>query len=112
MIKEAKAQAKMFREDAEREVIAIDAVAVRLFGDADESLLGGGGRKYRMEKPDDILVRIKVEHSRFGTLKNQIFSSKSVEEAANPTDSELRSLTKSCIFYISGKRTLFFPIPQ
>ena len=99
---EARAQAKILREDAEREVIATDAVAVRPFGDADESLLGGG-QKYRLEKPDRILVRLKVEHPRFRTIKNQRFSSSFVEEVANPSDSELRSLTKSCIFYISGK---------
>ena len=36
------AQAKILREDAEREVVATDAVAVWPFGDADESLLAGG----------------------------------------------------------------------
>ena len=83
-------------------MIETDAVAVRPFGDADESLLAGG-QKYRLEKPDRILVRLKVEHSRFGTLKNHRFGSKFVEEVANPSDSELRLLKKSCIFYISGK---------
>ena len=48
-------------------------------------------------------MRLKVEQSRFGTVKNQIFGSKFVEEVANPSDSELRSLTKSFIFYILGK---------
>ena len=56
------------------------------------------GQKYRLEKLDRILVRLKVEQSRLGTLKNQRFCSKFVEEVANPSDSELRSLTKSCIF--------------
>ena len=104
LIKEARAQAKILREDAESEVIATDTVAVRPFGDADKSLLaGGGGRKYRLDKPGQISVRLRVEHSRFPTLKNQRFDSKFVEEVANPSDGELRSLTKSCIFYISGK---------
>ena len=44
LIKEAMAQAKILREDAEREVIAIDTVAVRPFGDADVLLLAGGKR--------------------------------------------------------------------
>ena len=61
------------------------------------------GQEYRLEKPDRILVRLKVDHSRFGTLKNQIFCSKFIEEVANPSDNELRLLTKSCIFYISVK---------
>ena len=64
---------------------------------------GGGGKKYRLEKPDRILVRLKAEHSRFGNLKNQRFGFQFVKEVANQSDSELRSLTKSCIFYISGK---------
>ena len=100
------------RSVAKGEVISTDAVAVRPFGDADESLLVGWGEKYRLEKPDRILVRLKVEYSRFGTLKNQRFGSKFFDEVANPSDSELRLLTKSCNFYISGKCTLFFPIPQ
>ena len=33
---------------------------------------------YILEKPDQILVRLNVEHSRFGTLNNQRFGSKFV----------------------------------
>ena len=40
-------------EDAEREAIATDVVAVRPFGYSDSSLLAGG-QKYRLEKPDQI----------------------------------------------------------
>ena len=61
------------------------------------------GEKYRLEKPDQISVRLKVEHSGFGTLNNQRFGSKFVEEVVNPSGSELRWLTQSCIFYILGK---------
>ena len=63
----------------------------------------GGGQKYSMEKPDRILVKLNVEHSGFDTLNNQRFGSKFVEEVANPSDSELRWMTQSCIFYILGK---------
>ena len=77
-------------------------VAVRPFGDDDDSFLAGG-QNYRLENPDQILVILKVDHSGFGTLKNQRFGSKFVEEVVNPSDSELRSLTKSCIFYILVK---------
>ena len=59
LIKEARAQAKILREDAEREARATAVVAVRPFGDANESLLAGG-QKYRLEKPDQISVRLKV----------------------------------------------------
>ena len=42
LIKEARDQAKMLSEGAEREAIATAVVAVRLFWDSDESLLAGG----------------------------------------------------------------------
>ena len=99
------------KEDDNREVIATAVVAVRPFGDADESLLAGG-QKYRLEKPDQVLVRLKVEHSGFGTLNNQRFGSKFVEEVDNPYESTLRYMTLSCIFYILVKLMLFFPKPQ
>ena len=47
-------------------------VEVRPFGDAEESLLVGG-QNYRLVKPDQILVRLKVENSGFVTLKKQRF---------------------------------------
>ena len=50
------------REYAEREARATAVVAVRPFGDADKPLLAGRQR-YRLEKPDQISVRLKVEHS-------------------------------------------------
>ena len=92
----------MLREDAEREAILTAVVAVRLFRYGDELLLAGG-KNYRLEKPDQISVILKVDHSGFGTLKNQRFGSKFFEEVANPYGSELRWLTQSCIFYILGK---------
>ena len=60
------------------EAIATAVVAVRPFGDADELLLAWG-KKYRLEKPDHVLVRIKVEHSGFGTLNIQRFGSNFVK---------------------------------
>ena len=58
---------------------------------------------YRPENLDQILVRLKVEHSGFGTINNQRFGSKFVEEVSNLYDSELKWLIQSCIFYISVK---------
>ena len=52
----------MLREGAEREVRATDVVLVVPFGD-DAELLLAGGQKYRLEKPGQILVRLKVEQS-------------------------------------------------
>ena len=37
--------------------------------------------KYRLENPDQVLVRLKVEHSVFVTLNNQMFGSNFFEEA-------------------------------
>ena len=90
----------MLREDAEREARAV--VAVRPFGDADESLLAGG-QMYRLEKPDQISARLEVTYTGFSNINNQRFGLKFVEEVANPSGIELRWLTKSYIFYISGK---------
>lgn len=42
--------------------------------------------KYRLEKPDQILVRLKVEHSGFSTLNNQRFGARFVGLVANPVD--------------------------
>ena len=59
----------MLRVDTERKEIATDVVVVRPFVDAKKLLLAGG-KKYRLENPDQILVRLKVEYSGFGTLNN------------------------------------------
>ena len=80
LIKEARYQAKILREDAETEARATAVVAVRPFGDA-EKLLLAWGQKYRLDKPDHLLVRLKVEHSVFGTLNIQRFGSKFVKDS-------------------------------
>jgi double-strand break repair protein MRE11 len=42
--------------------------------------------KYRLQKPNEVLVRIRVDHQGFTTLNNQRFGAKFVGEVANPTD--------------------------
>lgn len=42
--------------------------------------------RYRLQKPDEVLVRLKVEHSGFSTLNNQRFGAKFVGKVANPSD--------------------------
>ena len=91
------------REDADREARATVVVAVRTFGDVEELLLAGGGQNYRLEKPDQISVRLKIEHSGFGTIDNRRFFSKFVEDFANLSDSKLMWMTQYCILCISGK---------
>ena len=48
------------REDAEREARVTAVVVVRKFRDSYELLLAGG-KNYRLDKPDLILVRLKVK---------------------------------------------------
>ena len=55
-----------------------DVVAVSLFGDADKLLLAWG-QKYRIDNPDQVLVRLKVEHPGFGILNIHRFGSKLVK---------------------------------
>ena len=80
LIQEARDQAKILREDADMEARATAVVAVRPFGDADELLIAWG-QKYRLENLDQILVRLKVEHSGLGTINIQRFGSKFVKYA-------------------------------
>ena len=42
--------------------------------------------KFRLEKPDQVLVRLKVEHSGFTTLNNQRFGARFVGLVGNPVD--------------------------
>ena len=84
---------------------------MRPFCDADGLLLAGG-QNYRLENSNQILMRLKVENSGLVTFNKQRSVSKFVEEFANPSDSKLRWLKKSCIFYILVKLRLFLPKPQ
>ena len=42
--------------------------------------------KYKLQSPNEVLVRIRVEHSGFSTLNNQRFGAKFVGDVANPND--------------------------
>jgi len=43
-------------------------------------------RHYRVEKPDQVLVRLKVEHSGFSTLHNQRFGSQFIKDVVSIID--------------------------
>jgi len=43
-------------------------------------------KRYTLQKPNEVLVRLKVDHSGFSTLNNQRFGAKFVGEVANPSD--------------------------
>mmetsp|Transcript_27398 Transcript_27398/g.60852 ORF Transcript_27398/g.60852 Transcript_27398/m.60852 type:complete len:822 (+) Transcript_27398:187-2652(+) len=74
LIDEAREQARALREDAAEEAkraIMGDRVPVQ---------------NYALFKPEQVLVRLKVEHSGFSTLNNQRFGSRFVGEVGNPAD--------------------------
>ena len=67
------------REYAEKEARETYLVAVWPFGYTEELLLAWG-KKYRLDNPEQILVRLKVKHSGFGIINNLSFGYKFVEE--------------------------------
>ncbi len=75
-IKKARDEAKFLREDAE----AAARAALTLEDEFDPD---GRQRKYTLQNPDQVLVRLKVEHSGFTTLNNQRFGSRFVGEVVS-----------------------------
>ena len=47
---------------------------------SDELLAVSHGLKYRLEKPEQVLVRLKVEHSGYNNINNQRFGSRFVQD--------------------------------
>ncbi|CAM9719316.1 unnamed protein product [Ectocarpus sp. 4 AP-2014] len=54
--------------------------------DDEHALTPPQGQEYKIEKRDQVLVRLKVEHSDFPTLNNQRFGSQFMGKVANPSD--------------------------
>lgn len=79
LIQRARDEAEHLRQDAEEE-------ARRSRSIEDEFDPNRRQRKYEIQKPDRVLVRLKVEHTGFATLNNQRFGAQFVEEVANPSD--------------------------
>ena len=46
----------------------------------------GSAIKYKLQRPDEVLVRVRVDHGGFSSLNNQRFGAKFVGEVANPND--------------------------
>jgi double-strand break repair protein MRE11 len=61
--------------------------------------------KYSLEKPDELLVRLKVEHSGFTTLNNQRFGARFVGRVANPNDILLFHRKKETASGVKKKKT-------
>jgi len=79
LIQKARDEAEQLRQDAEAAAQASMALEDEFDPDKRQ-------RKYTIKNPDQVLVRLKVEHSGFTTLNNQRFGSRFVGEVANPSD--------------------------
>ncbi|KAK1740259.1 double-strand break repair protein MRE11 family protein [Skeletonema marinoi] len=79
LIQKARDEAEQLRQDAE-------AAAQKSMALEDEFDPDKRQRKYTIKNPEQVLVRLKVEHSGFTTLNNQRFGSRFVGEVANPSD--------------------------
>jgi hypothetical protein len=73
-------QIQRAREDAEHLRQDIEAQAQASIDIEDEFDTDKRVRKYTLQYPDQVLVRLKVEHSGFTTLNNQRFGSRFVGE--------------------------------
>lgn len=67
--------------------------------------------KYTIEKPDEVLVRVRVEHMGFSTLNNQRFGAKFVSEIANPGDILLFHRKKDMKLSSTATKKSILPIP-
>eukprot|EP00970_Alexandrium_tamarense_P003760 scaffold609_cov198-Alexandrium_tamarense.AAC.37 len=79
LIKRAREEAEQHRQDAANH--AKEALTLEDEFDPDKRQ-----RNYTLQSPEQVLVRLKVEHSGFTTLNNQRFGSRFVGEVANPSD--------------------------
>eukprot|EP00804_Cyclotella_cryptica_P027874 CCRYP_003783-RB/>CCRYP_003783-RB protein AED:0.15 eAED:0.15 QI:266/1/1/1/1/0.8/5/1732/878 len=79
LIQRAREDAELLRQDLEAQAQA--NIDIEDEFDPDKRV-----RKYTLQYPGQVLVRLKVEHSGFTTLNNQRFGSRFVGEVANPSD--------------------------
>ena len=75
-IQKARDEAEQLRQDAEAAVQASMALEDEFDPDKRQ-------RKYNIKNPEQVLVRLKVEHSGFTTLNNQRFGSRFVGEVVS-----------------------------
>ena len=75
-IQKARDEAEQLRQDAE-------AAAQKIMTLEDEFDPDKRQRKYTIKNPEQVLVRLKVEHSGFTTLNNQRFGSRFVGEVVS-----------------------------
>jgi len=90
LIDDAREQGKNLREDALVEANkALQRKRHRRNHNEDDEEMGEmglGKPMFTIQKPDQVLVRLKVEHTGFSTLNNQRFGARFVSEVANPSD--------------------------
>lgn len=66
--------------------------------------------KYKLQRPEEVLVRIRVEHFGFSSLNNQRFGAKFVGDVANPSDILLFHRKKDAKLASTVKTTSIQPI--
>lgn len=67
--------------------------------------------KYKLHRPEEVLVRIRVEHSGFSTINNQRFGAQFVGKVANPGDILLFHRKKDPRLASTVKRKALQPVP-
>eukprot|EP00559_Dactyliosolen_fragilissimus_P002816 CAMPEP_0184858342 /NCGR_PEP_ID=MMETSP0580-20130426/3463_1 /TAXON_ID=1118495 /ORGANISM="Dactyliosolen fragilissimus" /LENGTH=826 /DNA_ID=CAMNT_0027354451 /DNA_START=320 /DNA_END=2800 /DNA_ORIENTATION=- len=85
LIEEGRETSKLLLKDARAAALGVVPDDEEGNDDHAESIVAKG-LKFKVHKPDQVLVRLKVEHSGFTTLNNQRFGSRFVHDVANPTD--------------------------
>lgn len=106
-------QIQRAREDAEHLRQDIEAQAQAIAEIEDEFDPDKRERKYTLQHPDQVLVRLKVEHSGFTTLNNQRFGSRFVGEVVRAhllstaafclLSSSSLNISHRIILHLSGK---------
>jgi double-strand break repair protein MRE11 len=71
----------MGAKDKAKEQLSAARAAGNDAADASNSTL-----KYKLQKPEEVLVRLRVDHAGYATINNQRFGAKFLGQVANPTD--------------------------
>jgi double-strand break repair protein MRE11 len=101
LIKDAREKNKFLMEDAE-EAAKAAALESDDFEPEEASYLSKD-HKYKIDKPDQVLVRLRVEHSGFSTLNNQRFGAKFVGDVVSQLRANRKySIVSNTQYYINN----------
>jgi double-strand break repair protein MRE11 len=81
---------KLLEEEVQLMVLQARDKAKEILAEAREAGSDAGDDssmiKYKVQRPDEVLVRLRVDHVGFSTLNNQRFGAKFLGDVANPND--------------------------